>query len=157
MHPRFDRLRPAFVSLGEPNPPASGRLHAYQEAVSPVRAGLRYGLDPGNRHRGTVASRPEYAAIHLDSDRNGDLLMSVTDSAGSVARARMNTTVSADTISLTLAEHAYSGNAQFVVKVDGTQAGGPTAVTVTVTAAVANGASQVFSFFRRLGLNGADH
>jgi parallel beta-helix repeat protein len=78
----------------------------------------------------------------------GSLAMAIKDAAGSVAQAQRSITVSADTISLTLAEHAYSGNAQFIVKVDGKEVSGPTAVT----ASQATGASQVFRFSGDWGL-----
>jgi hypothetical protein len=50
--------------------------------------------------------------------------------------------VSPGTLTLQLSENAYRGNAEFIVKMDGKQIGGPTAVTANER----SGASDTFSY-----------
>lgn len=70
------------------------------------------------------------------------LSFAMSDAAGAAASASEGVTVKADTLTLQLSEDAYLGNADFIVKMDGTQIGGPTAVTALHSA----NATQTFSY-----------
>jgi hypothetical protein len=59
-----------------------------------------------------------------------------------IIQASSPATVSGDTLTLHLSEDAYSGDAQFVAKIDGTQIAGPTAVTTLHS----SGNSEAFTY-----------
>jgi Ca-dependent carbohydrate-binding module xylan-binding len=72
---------------------------------------------------------------------DGSAALQISNDAGGTANASENFTVSRDTISLSLSEDAYKGNAEFMLMVDGTEIGR----AQTVTAFNSSGHSQVFA------------
>jgi hypothetical protein len=76
------------------------------------------------------------------ADGQATASLAASDAAGAKAQASLSATVSPDTLVLQLSEDYYRGDAKFIVKLDGTQIGGPTAVT----ARHSSGASEAFTY-----------